>query len=178
MHIKAVLIVGMPGSGKDEFASVARDLGIQVINMGDIVREFTSRMGYNISESGIIASREREINGKDIWAVRTMERISGSLVVIEGIRNMEEIERFKKDLSVGLVVGISSGRGKRFERLLKRGRGDDPKNLEEFEKRENRELSWGIGQVLATADAYICNDGPIEEFRSKVSEFLREHINR
>ncbi len=176
MQIKAILIVGMPGSGKDEFAAVAREIGIQVINMGDIVREFTSKIGKNISESGMIASIEREKNGKDIWAARTIERIKNSLVVIEGIRNKEEIDRFREDLSVGLVVGISSGRGRRFERLLKRGRGDDPRNMDEFENRENRELSWGIGQVLATADAYICNDGSIEEFRSKVTEFLREHI--
>jgi len=176
VQIKAVLIVGMPGSGKDEFASVAREMGIPVLNMGDIVREFTLKIGKEISESGQVASREREVNGKDIWAVRTIERISAPFVVIEGIRNTEEIERFRRDLSVGLVVGISSGRGKRYERLLKRGRGDDPKNFSEFEKREERELSWGIGQVLATADAYICNDEGIDEFKLKVKKFLKEHI--
>ncbi len=176
MKSKAILIIGMPGSGKDEFAMVARKMGIEVINMGDVVREFTRNKGLSISMSGEIASRERRDNGMDIWAKRTIERVKSNFVVIEGVRNVEEIVRFRKDMQIGLVVGISSGRDIRFGRLLKRGREDDPKNIEEFQAREQRELSWGIGNVIATADHYICNDSTIDEFREKVTEFLREHI--
>ncbi len=178
MKFKAMLIVGMPGSGKDEFANVARELGIEVINMGDIVREFTGNIGMDISKSGIVANEERRLHGMDIWAKRTIERVKSNFVVIEGVRNREEIERFKKDAEIGLVVGISSGRIHRLRRLLTRGRADDPKNEMEFVEREERELGWGIGNVLATADYYICNDGSLEEFKSKVRDFLRSHINQ
>jgi dephospho-CoA kinase len=176
VKFKAILIVGMPGSGKDEFADVARSMKVEVVNMGDIVREYTREMGLDVSQSGLVASQEREKNGKDIWAKRTLEKIRTSFVVIEGIRNEEEIARFRKEADIGLVVGIGSGRKNRFERMVKRGRGDDPTTMEEFETRENRELSWGIGRVLATSDSYICNDGPIDEFRIKVRQFLSEHI--
>lgn len=176
MKAKAILIIGMPGSGKDEFAIVAREMGIEVLNMGDIVREFTLKSGLNISMSGEIASRERKTQGMDIWAKRTIEKIKSNFVVVEGIRNIEEIERFRKDTEIGLVVGISSGRDNRFSRLLKRGREDDPRNMEEFNRREKRELSWGIGEVIATADRYICNDSSIEDFRGQVREFLKGHI--
>ncbi len=176
MKAKAILIIGMPGSGKDEFAMVARDMGIEVINMGDIVREYTSSTGVSISMSGEIASRERKANGMDIWAKRTIERVQSNFVVVEGVRNIEEIQRFRKDMVIGLVVSISSGRDTRYARLLKRGREDDPRNIEEFTVREKRELSWGIGEVLATADRYICNDSSIVAFRESVKEFLRQHI--
>ncbi len=176
MKAKAILIIGMPGSGKDEFAMVARDMGIEVINMGDIVREYTSSTGVSISMSGEIASRERKTNGMDIWAKRTIERVQSNFVVVEGVRNIEEIQRFRKDMVIGLVVSISSGRDARYARLLKRGREDDPRNIEEFTVREKRELSWGIGEVLATADRYICNDSSIDAFRESVKEFLRQHI--
>ncbi len=176
MKAKAILIIGMPGSGKDEFAMVAREMGIEVVNMGDIVRKYTSSIGVSISMSGEIASKERKDHGMDIWAKRTIEQIKSGFVVVEGVRNVEEVVRFRNDMKVGLVVGISSGREKRFSRLLKRGREDDPRNIEEFTVRENRELSWGIGEVLATADRYICNDGTIKEFRENVREFLNEHI--
>ncbi len=176
MKAKAILIIGMPGSGKDEFAMVARDMGIEVINMGDIVREYTSSTGVSISMSGEIASRERKTNGMDIWAKRTIERVQSNFVVVEGVRNIEEIQRFRKDMVIGLVVSISSGRDTRYARLLKRGREDDPRNIEEFTVREKRELSWGIGEVLATADRYICNDSSIDAFRESVKEFLRQHI--
>ncbi len=176
MKAKAILIIGMPGSGKDEFGMVAREMGIEVINMGDIVREYTSSTGVSISMSGEIASRERKANGMDIWAKRTIERVQSNFVVVEGVRNIEEIQRFRKDMVIGLVVSISSGRDTRYARLLKRGREDDPRNIEEFTVREKRELSWGIGEVLATADRYICNDSSIDAFRESVKEFLRQHI--
>jgi dephospho-CoA kinase len=172
---KAILIIGMPGSGKDEFALIAREMGIEVVNMGDVVRDFTSSIGVSISMSGEIASKERRDHGMDIWAKRTIERIKSKFVVVEGVRNIEEIYRFRKDMEIGLVVGISSGRDNRYSRLLKRGREDDPRNTEEFTVREKRELSWGIGEVIATADRYICNDSTIEVFRERVREFLREH---
>ncbi|MCL6003228.1 MAG: AAA family ATPase [Thermoplasmatales archaeon] len=178
MKAKAILIIGMPGSGKDEFAIVAREMGIEVVNMGDIVREYTNSIGVSISLSGEIASRERKNHGMDIWAKRTIEHIKSNFVVVEGVRNIEEIVRFRKDMEIGLVVGISSGRDTRFGRLLKRGREDDPRNIEEFAVRENRELSWGIGEVIATADRYICNDSTIQDFRESVREFLREHTTQ
>ena len=81
MKAKAILIIGMPGSGKDEFAMVARDMGIEVINMGDIVRKYTSSTGVSISMSGEIASRERKANGMDIWAKRTIERSVSQYVI-------------------------------------------------------------------------------------------------
>ncbi len=177
MKFKAILIVGMPGSGKDEFANVARELGVEVINMGDIVREFTVKTGLDISKSGFVANEERKKYGMDIWAKRTLDRVKTKFIVIEGVRNVEEIQRFKQDADIGLVVGISSGRVHRLKRLLERGRADDPKNEEEFENREKRELSWGIGNVLATADYYICNEGTLDEFRGKVRDFIRAHIN-
>ncbi|MEM0346841.1 MAG: AAA family ATPase, partial [Thermoplasmatales archaeon] len=145
MKAKAILVIGMPGSGKDEFANVAKEIGVEVINMGDIVREYTINSGLDISKSGDVASMERKLNGMDIWAKRTIKRIKSNFVVIEGIRNVEEIERFRKDIEIGLVVGIASGRGNRYDRLILRGRGDDPHNIEEFNAREQRELSWGIG---------------------------------
>lgn len=175
MKFKAILIVGMPGSGKDEFANVAREMGIEVINMGDVVREYTKKMGLDISQSGVVANEERRKFGMDIWAKRTIERVKSKFIVIEGIRNIEEIQRIKEEADIGLVIGISSGRIHRLKRLLERGRADDPKDEKEFEEREKRELNWGIGNVLATADYYICNEGSLEDFRMRVREFLMEH---
>ncbi|MEM1596250.1 MAG: AAA family ATPase, partial [Desulfurococcaceae archaeon] len=38
-----ILIVGMPGSGKSLVVQAARDLGLPVYTMGDVVREETLR---------------------------------------------------------------------------------------------------------------------------------------
>jgi len=37
--MKIIAFVGMPASGKGEAATVAKELGYPVVNMGDVIRE-------------------------------------------------------------------------------------------------------------------------------------------
>ncbi|MGC8565694.1 MAG: AAA family ATPase [Thermoplasmata archaeon] len=171
-----VLLVGMPGSGKDEFIKKARELGIEVISMGDIVRDYTLSLGMELSNSnvGTVANEERKKNGMDIWAKRTLEKIKSERCVIDGIRNKEEIEYFKNNFKEKItVVAILSSQQTRFKRIMVRSRKDDAKNWNEFVEREKRELSWGLGNVIALADYYIINEGTLDEFRSRVENFLK-----
>ncbi|MHC1593685.1 MAG: AAA family ATPase, partial [Methanotrichaceae archaeon] len=43
--MKIVGFVGMPGSGKSVAADVARQMGIQVVVMGDVIRDEAARLG-------------------------------------------------------------------------------------------------------------------------------------
>jgi dephospho-CoA kinase len=170
-----VLLVGMPGSGKEEFKKVAMELGWEVVSMGDVVRNYTTSLGLELNEKnvGSVASRERETKGMDIWARRTLEKIKNKKTVVDGIRNREEVEFFKKNLGEKLVlVAILSSEKTRFKRIINRGRPDDVKNIEEFEERDRRELSWGLGNVISKSDYFIVNEGTLEEFKEKVRSFL------
>ncbi len=60
----------------------------------------------------------------------------------------------------------------RYERLVKRGREDAPSNIEEFEERDNRELGWGLGDVVSLSDYLIVNDSNLESFQVKVRAVL------
>ncbi len=60
----------------------------------------------------------------------------------------------------------------RFERLLRRGRPDDPKTVEDFLMRDLRELRYGLGDLIARADYILVNDTSMEEFREKVRGVL------
>lgn len=170
-----VLLVGMPGSGKDEFKKVAQSMGWEVVSMGDVVRDYTRSLGLELNERNVgdVASRERKINGMDIWARRTVERIRGKKTVIDGVRNQEEVDYFKKILGKDMViVAVMSSQKSRYERMMKRGRIDDIHNFDEFLERDSRELSWGLGNVIARGDYYIVNEGTLEEYRNKVRSFL------
>ncbi|MFP3256073.1 MAG: AAA family ATPase [Thermoplasmata archaeon] len=170
-----VLLVGMPGSGKEEFKKVAMELGWEVVSMGDVVRNYTTSLGLELNEKnvGSVASSERETKGMDIWARRTLEKIKNKKTVVDGIRNREEVEFFKKNLGEKLVlVAILSSEKTRFQRIINRGRLDDVKNIEEFEERDRRELSWGLGNVISKSDYFIVNEGTLEEFKEKVRSFL------
>ncbi len=70
------------------------------------------------------------------------------------------------------VIGIHAPTQMRFQRLTARGRDDDPSAYEDFQTRDNRELSWGLGEALENAEIAIVNDGSLEEFRDKCQAIL------
>jgi len=174
-----VLLVGMPGAGKEEFVKIAKEQGYKVMRMGDVVREFVSSQGLELKDEivGGIANSERKKHGIDIWAKRTLERIRGKdakKIVIDGIRCIEEVEVFKKELGENAVlVGIFAPRKIRYERILKRKREDDISNWDDFVRREMRELSWGLGNVLALSDYMLLNTSTLQDFRENITRFLR-----
>ena len=172
-----IAVVGMPGSGKSEFVNIAISYGYRFISMGDIVREETVKRGYSLEESGKVAQMLRDKEGLDVIAILTLDRINETQdgkFIIEGIRGLKEIERFRKELDF-LLVGIHTSPRLRFERLKNRERADDPKKIEDFYNRDLRELSWGLGEALALSDVIIDNNGTLEEYRANINRVIKKY---
>ncbi|MDR2846357.1 MAG: AAA family ATPase [Candidatus Methanoplasma sp.] len=167
-----ILITGMPGSGKEELLSVARGLGISFLRMGDLVREYHGLSGENVTV-GEFASLERNRHGPGIWAERAIERMTGELFLIDGCRSFDEVREFRKLSGNVKIVAIHSPPDQRYERLLKRQRADAPGNKEEFDARDRRELSWGLGEVIALADIVIDNSSSLADFQSRSERTLK-----
>jgi dephospho-CoA kinase len=170
-----ILVVGMPGSGKEEFAIEAGKHGYEIVRMGDVVRNYVKSLGLNLENSivGKIANEERANNGMDIWARRTINNIHSNNTVIDGIRNIEEIQFFKEHLKEKfIVVGIFANEKKRYERIKNRNRPDDPKNFEEFKERDRRELSWGLATVFILADLMLVNTESLDIFKKDIIKLL------
>ena len=89
--MKVICVTGMPGCGKEEVLVVAKDLGFSVVRMGDVVREEAKRRGLPITDAAVggMAHTEREAHGFGIWAERTLPRIHGERVVVEGIQKVK-----------------------------------------------------------------------------------------
>jgi len=177
--MKIIAFTGMPASGKSEAVQLAKDKGIPVIRMGDLVWEETKRQGKPLDDThvGSIASSMRKDHGMDIWAKRAVIKIRSlkntPRLIIDGVRNMEELEYFKKELGLDfMVVAIDASDELRRKRVLARGRIDDSKNRRNFEERDKREISWGLQKVIADADIIIPNNGSLEQFRTQVLRVL------
>jgi len=171
----------MPASGKSEAVQLAKDKGIPVIRMGDLVWEETRRQSRPLDDKNVgdVANSMRKKYGMDIWAKRTVEKIhslkKSPHFIIDGVRNMEEIEYFKKELGLGfLVIAIDASDKLRRKRAIDRGRTDDSKDLKDLEERDKREIRWGLQKVIADADIIIPNNGSLDQFKKQVLTVLNK----
>lgn len=203
--MKVIGVTGMPGSGKGIVAGVARNLGFQVIRMGDIIREEAQRRDADIGETAIKLRKEY---GEFVVAERCIEKIktfkqskkdslphknnddsktdgesrdnskSGDdpkdqpLIIIEGIRSPFEVKLFKKHFHNFKVISVNSTPETRFKRLINRKRADDSNLRSDFVQRDIRELKFGVGEVIATADYMVVNEGSIKRLKSIIRSIL------
>ncbi|HUL39182.1 MAG TPA: AAA family ATPase, partial [Methanomassiliicoccales archaeon] len=173
--MRILVLAGMPGSGKEEFVLVARSLSYDVVRMGDVVRAEAAMRGVQNSDKGVggFANSERQAHGYDIWAKRCLPCLKNRRTIIDGSRGLDELEIFRRELGDKVeLVAIHAPQKQRYQRLLERGREDAPKSWEEFLERDRRELSWGLGNLIAMADTMLVNEGDLEDFKRLCKEFL------
>ncbi|UCH01546.1 MAG: flagellar hook-basal body complex protein FliE [Candidatus Bathyarchaeota archaeon] len=175
---KVIGIVGMPGSGKSVFDNIAKQFCFSIVIMGDVVREETQKRGLELTPENIgkVMMKMREEKGSDIVAKTCVPKVKESKskkVVIDGIRNLVEVEEFKNKFPEFTLVHIHSSPKTRFERLFYRKRSDDPKSWKKFSERDCRELRVGIGSVIALADYVLINEGTLSQFEIEAKDFLK-----
>jgi dephospho-CoA kinase len=177
--MKIIAFTGMPFSGKTEAVEIARKMDIEIIRMGDLVWEEVKKRGLKISDKnvGFIANEMRDKFGKDIWAVKTIEKIKEKTnlksLLIDGIRSFEEVERFKKSLGNNFIlIAINSTDYLRHKRALNRGREDDSKLVTEIKERDIREIKWGIKNTIELSDIIVSNNGTKKDLKNKIIEIL------
>lgn len=158
-----VLVAGMPGAGKSIVSEAARELGFRVIRMGDIIRQIAARSGVVLSDEvlGSVSQRIRELYGRDIVArvalhlACTDDKLGP--VLVEGVRSLDEVSYLREHSAKCITIAVHAPPFIRYQRLLSRGRSDDPKSWEEFKARDERELTFGLGSVIALADFILIN---------------------
>jgi len=179
--MKIIAFAGMPFSGKTEAVEIAKNMDLPVFRMGDVVWEEVKKQGLEINDTNVgkVANQMRRQHGMDIWAKRTIEKIlklqSITKLVIDGVRNFEEIEFFKKMLGTDfIVIAVEVSDETRYKRAMSRGREDDSMDLKLIKTRDQREIDWGLDRVIASADIVISNEKGIKEFKSKIKEVLNK----
>lgn len=175
--MKVIGVVGMPASGKGEFARIASAMGIPVVVMGDMIRREVKAAGLepNDTNFGATASRLRNERGMDAigqLCVPEVLNMTAPLVLIDGIRGDAEVNLFRKVFPWFRLISIDSTFDNRLSRVAARGRSDDFKTADELHNRDERELGWGLGKALELATGHIENNGTLEEFSVAVHQLL------
>jgi len=171
-----IAISGMPGAGKGIASQAAQELGLQVLVLGDVIREETERRGLEPTPKnvGSVMLQLRKDEGPAVVAKRLVPEIEASrsqMLVVEGVRSEDELLELKSKFHV-VTVAIHASPKTRFQRLLSRGRSDDPKTWEPFYERDSRELNVGLGHVIALADVVLVNEGTIDQLQSSFKTAL------
>jgi len=178
-------IVGLPGSGKSEAATVARELGVPVVTLGDIVREETAARDLDpTADHGQVAQDLREEEGLAAIADRALPRVKDArrdndAVLIDGLRSGAEVERFEEAFGEDfLLLAITAPDELRAERLAVRNRDSGAEDGgETLADRDERELGFGLQDAMDDADETIANDASLAGFRETVSDLLAETLS-
>ena len=177
-------VVGLPGSGKSEAAAVARDLGVPVVTMGDVIRAECRERGLDpATDHGTVAEALREEHGPGAIAERSLpiiedERVESETVLVDGIRSDVEVTAFRDAFGETFtLVEVNAPFEVRAERLDLRGRdASAEEGGESLADRDERELGFGMGEAMAMADVTIENTDTLAAFQDRVRRLIRDGV--
>jgi dephospho-CoA kinase len=175
---KVIGVAGMPGAGKSLVNRTAKEIGCSVVIMGDVVREEVAKRRLSLTPEnvGTVMLKLREEEGPAAVAKRCLLRIENAkegVVIVDGLRSLYEVEEYKRHFTDFVTLAVHACPETRFQRLFRRKRSDDPQGYESFRQRDIRELSVGLGDVIATADYIIINEGPKIQTEKQIRNLLR-----
>ena len=174
---RVLVLCGPPGSGKSVVARKASERGMSVLSLGDIVRSEMASKGLPETPANVgkTALSMREEHGEEIVVDRLISSLMSTLeesdVLIDGMRQPEEMDRLREHIDDVTVVAVSAPPQSRSEWLEGRGRGEDGGGTE-FAEREEREWGWGLEMLMEQAHAIILNEGSLEELEERSDMIL------
>lgn len=180
MHV--IGTVGLPGSGKGEAATVARENGIPVVTMGDVVRQETADRGLDpTKDHGKVAQALRDENGPAAIAERSLPMIEDRLeghetVLVDGIRSGTEVDVFEERFGEAFtLVSIEAPFETRAERIDVRGRDvSEADGGEGLAARDERERGFGMDDAMERADVVIENTDSLEAFHERMQSIIED----
>jgi dephospho-CoA kinase len=180
--MRVIGTVGLAGSGKGEFAEVAREAGVPVVTMGDVIRAECRDRGLDPADHhGEVARALREEHGPAAIAERSLPLIREALedhdvVLVDGLRSGVEVDAFEDAFGDAFsLVSVEAPYDVRDERITDRGR--DNTERETLAERDARELGFGMGRAMDRADLVVENVDSLERLRERARTVIEEGVD-
>ncbi len=176
-------ITGAFGSGKSTASSFFSKNGFQDIALSSFLEEEAHRRGETKITRKVlqdIGNEWRGLYGKGILAQKALETVNaGEKIVIDGIRNVGEVEILRETGNF-VLLAVVSDRANRFERLKTMKRREEL-TWDLFEKLDYRDLGirqeekgLQVAACIALADRFIENNGTFEGFVKRLEGLVQE----
>ncbi|TFF86161.1 MAG: dephospho-CoA kinase [Promethearchaeota archaeon] len=177
--MKVIGFCGLPGSGKSTALESVNDLGV-VVNMGDVIRNEAIKKNIEITDEnlGYLAKTMRIHGGDDIIAKECVNLIEGTpsdVIFVDGIRSSDELDVFRKHWKFPLVF-IKTDDKNRYQRIKERARKDDSNSVFDIKKREEREIGFGLLELIQRADYIVNNNSTIKDLKRRIRKLIKKLI--
>ncbi|MFQ5976930.1 MAG: AAA family ATPase [Candidatus Heimdallarchaeota archaeon] len=176
--MKIIILTGLPASGKTVHAKiVGAKLGIPSVETGTFVFQAVRKKGFEITPENIAeVSSELKTQSDSFFTERAIEYIESFFstkpaVFLSGVRAESEVDFLRKRFGEKNVflIGFHASRPTRFARMFnpdrmessgevsdKRAEDEALRDFSNFVARDKKELSFGVGDLLASSD-YLMN---------------------
>jgi dCMP deaminase len=183
------MILGVAGpyaAGKGEVVRFLRERSFAALSLSDVIREELAARGLEETRERMIevGTELRAQHGDVVLAERLVARFEPDRnYVVDSIRHPAEVEALRAARSHFRLIWVDADERLRVERLRARGRGGDPRSLDELRGLEGRELDSsdpGGQRLLAVrerADYVLRNDGSLEELEGALQEILKKSLH-
>jgi dephospho-CoA kinase len=181
------MIIGITGwfaAGKDTVCDYLEKKGFEKISLSDIIREHCTEEGIEHSRDNLrnMGNSLREKYGPDYLAKEALKRMQANCkkknFVIPSVRQPAEVEILRKDPNFHLWE-IYAPQKIRYERLIKRARGEDEVSItfKEFVKKEEAEMGDGpncqqVDKVIEECDFQIDNSDDFADLFKRIDKVL------
>lgn len=175
-------ITGAFGSGKSTASSILEKKGYKKIELSSYLEEKAIARKLPVTRKTLqdLGNEMREKSGPGVlMQLALKDQKNAGKIVIDGLRNLGEVELLKK--RGGVLLAIVTDRDLRFERLRKLKRREKlTKSL--FEQLDLRDL--GVNEkitglqtayCIALADVFVDSNSSIEEFEEKINKFMQNY---
>jgi len=182
--ISVIGITGGFGSGKTTAASFFESKGFPKITLSGFLEKEAKKRGLLITRKNLqdIGNQWRRRQGGGILAKKALgfaKERGAKKIVVDGIRNIKEVEEFRSERFVLIAIEVSDEA--RFERLKKLKRREDL-TWELFKKLDRRDMgeseeSFGLQlrACMEMADIHLINEGSMAEFKKKLDKLLNQY---
>jgi len=175
------MIIGLTGknaSGKGEVGIYLKKRGFTFFSLSDVLRAELKKIKKPITRKNLtwLGNKLRNERGPSVLADKIFEELEVDRhYVVDSFRNPEEVKAFRRTTDF-LLYSIEASPKKRYERISKRKRENDPRSYPQFLKQENKEASssdptkQNLEACAELADDRILNNGSLEDLHATINK--------
>ncbi|MDI9216421.1 AAA family ATPase [Clostridium tertium] len=170
-------LTGLMGTGKTSIVDLCNEnQKYHVIKLGEYLRRRETSSDYSIENLELKAEQIKSNLEHKSLGEFFLDSINNSLeenkiVIVDSIRTIEDVKFFSKITTNFIMVMIILDEQTRIERLSKRRRNFDPKNIDEIRQHDKWEMDFGIKYIFPLVNKYIINNS-LEDSVKEFEEYV------